>query len=50
MIAALALYVFAGTAFAWPRRLDIALDAVDDGPVLAALRWVLTWPLWAFQR
>lgn len=46
----IALYFLTGIGFAHGRALDIAADAANGDRITTALRWVITWPLWAFKR
>jgi hypothetical protein len=41
----IAVYLLIGCLAAHGRAADIAAEATGD-PVPAAIRWVLTWPLW----
>lgn len=43
-------YLLLGFVLAKRHVREISADAVGRDPVLTALRWVITWPLWAFKR
>ncbi len=46
----IALYLLTGIGFAHGRKVDIAADATNGDLITTALRWIITWPLWAFRR
>lgn len=49
-MSAIAIYLLIGIGFGHGRKLDIAADATNGDLIATALRWVITWPLWAFKR
>lgn len=43
-------YLIIGCIAGLHRRLDIAAEASGRDPVLVALIWVATWPIWVGKR